>query len=156
MTFNSTDPCSHKGKSDVWLTPLWIIESLDDGVFDLDPCGEYFHKTAKEIYTEYGLEKNWFGKIWLNPPYSEHEIWMKKLKNHGFGTALLFNRFDTKSFQKYAIESSSIFFLEGRIKFLKISINNQLIEKNNAGCGSVLISYGYTPDYSKLKGWKAK
>lgn len=151
MSFVSTDPVSHKGQSDVWLTPLWIIEALGND-FDLDPCGESFHLTAKEIYTENGLERMWFGKVWLNPPYSEAKFWMDALSNHGFGTALVFNRTDTKLLQRHIQIASSVFFLEGRIKFL----TKDLKEKHNAGTGSILISYGYTPDYSKLKGWKAK
>jgi hypothetical protein len=56
---------------------------------------------------------------------------------------------ETKDKMKIA---SSVFFLEGRIKFLKPDFR----EGHNAGCGSILISYGYTPNYSKLKGWQAK
>jgi len=37
----------NKGATDIWLTPLEIIDAL--GPFDLDPCGEQFHKTAKTI-----------------------------------------------------------------------------------------------------------
>jgi len=150
VTFVSTDPQSHKGKTDVWLTPLWIVEAL--GNFDLDPCGESYHKTANSIYTESGLEKEWFGKVWLNPPYAEADVWMRKLKQHNCGTALLFNRFDTVNFQRYAKEATSIFFLEGRIRFLR----PDLTVGHNAGTGSVLISYGYTPPYQLLKGWQAK
>lgn len=69
-TFNSTDPHNHRGKTDSWLTPLWIIEALGNN-FDLDPCGFNHHKTAKEIWQlpKCGLENDWHGKVWLNPPY---------------------------------------------------------------------------------------
>jgi|WetSurMetagenome_2_1015567.scaffolds.fasta_scaffold336426_2 hypothetical protein len=150
MSFVSTDPASRKGKSDIWLTPLWIINAL--GEFDYDPCGELYHKTAKHINDKFGLERQWVGKVWLNPPYSEAGKWLDKLAKHNLGTALLFNRMDTKSLQKHVQIASSVFFLEGRIKFLKPN----LTEGHNAGCGSMLLSYGYTPCYSKLKGWKAK
>jgi hypothetical protein len=45
----------NRGETDIWLTPLDIISPLGD--FDLDPCGEAFHKTANTIYTERGLSK---------------------------------------------------------------------------------------------------
>lgn len=151
MSFVSTDPQNHKGQSDVWLTPLWLIKALGDD-FELDPCGESFHRTANQVFTEEGLDKKWFGKVWLNPPYSEAKIWIAKLIAHNYGTALLFNRMDTKLMQDVVLKASSVFFLEGRIKFL----TKDLEEKHNAGTGSVLISFGYTPDYSNLKGWKAK
>lgn len=153
MSFVATDPVSHSGKTDTWLTPLWIIEALGND-FDLDPSGYPEHKTAKKLYClpENGLIGHWFGKVWLNPPYSECELWLDSLANHGLGTALIFNRLDTKSLQRHVQIASSVFFLAGRIKFLK----PDLTEGHNAGVGSILLSYGYTPDYSKLKGWKAK
>lgn len=51
----------NKGETDVWLTPLDLITPL--GTFDLDPCGEAFHKTAHTIYTSDGLNKPWFGRV---------------------------------------------------------------------------------------------
>ncbi len=151
--FISTDPANHKGKSDVWLTPLSLIKSL--GEFDLDPCAFADHETApnKMLLPHCdGLVNEWFGKVWLNPPYSDLEKWLDKLADHGFGTALVFNRLDTKCLQRHVKKASSVFFIAGRIKFL----NSDFKESNNAGVGNILISYGYTPDYKKLNGWKAK
>ena len=98
----------NKGKTDVWLTPLEIINDL--GEFDLDPCGEADHLTAKTIYSSNGLEKEWFGKVWLNPPYSEVEKWLKKLAEHGNGIALVFARMETKWAQTIIPQCSSVFF----------------------------------------------
>ena len=153
MSFVSTDPVSHKGNTDTWLTPLSLIQWL--GEFDLDPCAFEGHETAtnKMLLPHCdGLKQDWFGKVWLNPPYSEAEKWLDKLAKHGYGTALLFNRLDCKYQQRHVQIASSVFFLSGRIKFLK----PDKTEGHNAGCGSILLSYGYTPDYSLLKGWKAK
>ena len=151
MTFTKLDPQSHKGVTDVWLTPLWIIDNLGND-FDLDPCGEKHHKTANHIYTTKGLESDWFGKVWLNPPYSELSKWLDKLSEHNNGIALIFNRMDTKTLQKHVRLAQSVYFIEGRIKFL----TKELKEKHNAGTGSMLLSYGFTPDYSKFRGWQAK
>ena len=150
-SFISTD--NNTSKSDTWLTPLNIIESLGND-FDLDPCGFEFHKTAKLIYElpVCGLTSAWSGKVFLNPPYSNIKIWLDKLSVHGYGTALVFNRADTCVMQDHFTKASSVFFLSGRISFLK----KDLTRMSNAGTGSILLSYGYTPDYSKLKGWKAK
>lgn len=150
MSFVATDPVSHKGKTDTWLTPLWIVDAL--GGFDFDPCPFPNHQTATHLHVGDGLLHEWQGKVWLNPPYSECEVWLNRLAQHGYGTALIFNRLDTKFLQRQVQIASSVFFMAGRIKFLKPDLN----EGHNAGCGSVLLSYGYTPDYSKLKGWKAK
>ncbi len=151
MSFVSTDPASHRGNTDTWLTPLWLIRSL--GEFDFDPCPYPEHPTAKYSATGDGLKmEKWVGRVWLNPPYSELGDWLDKLAFHGNGVALVFNRCDTKAIQKHLRIASSVFFLEGRIKFLRPDFT----EGHNAGCGSMLFSYGHTPDYSKLKGWIAK
>jgi len=153
VSFTATDIPQGASKTDTWLTPLWIIEALG-GDFDLDPCGFHKHRTASLIYQlpMDGLEHPWHGKVWLNPPYSDAKTWLNKLAVHGHGTALVFNRADTKTMQEHFRKASSVFFIEGRIRFLK----EDLSQGGNAGTGSMLLSYGYTPDYLKLKGWKAK
>lgn len=151
MSFVSTDPPSQKGATDTWLTPLWIIEALGND-FDYDPSPFHGHNTAKLLEAGDGLLSKWHGKVWLNPPYSDAESWLDRLSAHGFGTALIFNRLDTKALQRHVNIASSVFFMSGRIKFLKPDFT----EGGNAGVGNILLSYGYTPDYSKLKGWKAK
>jgi hypothetical protein len=146
----------NKGATDVWLTPLEIVDSL--GFFDLDPCGESFYNTAKKIYTENGLVNSWFGRIWLNPPYSEVGIWLDRLydqTNHGCsGVALVFNRSDTKWFQKHIALCTSAFLPAGRIKFL----TKNLDVKGNAGAPSIFLSYGETPNWDNLPmdGYKIK
>jgi len=54
-------------------TPPYIVEAARElmGEFDLDPAScELANRMikAKEYYTENGLEKPWFGKVFLNPP----------------------------------------------------------------------------------------
>lgn len=130
-------------KTDEWLTPPEIIKSL--GEFDLDPCSPINRpwRTAKNHYTKIddGLSKEWFGRVWLNPPYNRLiEHWMQKMADHQNGIALIFARTETKFFQHHVFNSaSSILFLEGRIYFY----NNLGIKASfNSGAPSVLISYG--------------
>lgn len=134
----------NKGQTDVWLTPLNLIQSL--GEFDLDPCGESFHKTAKTIYTERGLEQEWFGRVWLNPPYSEVHLWLNKMVQHNNGIALCFARTEVKWAQEIMPKASSVFFPKGRIFFL----TKDLERKGNAGGPSMLLSFGEVPDWSKV------
>ena len=134
----------NKGETDIWLTPLDLIRPL--GVFDLDPCGESFHKTAKTIYTEGGLSKDWFGRVWLNPPYSEVEKWLERLVEHGSGIALVFARMDVKWAQKILPQATSVFFPKGRLYFL----TKELKIKGNAGAPSMFISFGEVPDWTKI------
>ena len=134
----------NKGETDTWLTPLDLIRPL--GVFDLDPCGESFHKTAKTIYTEGGLNKDWFGRVWLNPPYSEVEKWLDRLVEHGSGIALVFARMDVKWAHKILPQATSVFFPKGRLYFL----TKELKIKGNAGAPSMFISFGEVPDWTKI------
>lgn len=130
-------------KSDIWLTPPHIIQSL--GEFDLDPCcpSEMPWKTANKSYTqiENGLIQPWEGRVWLNPPYSrEATKWLKKLAQHGNGVALVFARTETTwFFENIWKKAHALLFLEGRIHF---HLLNGERAQANAGAPSVLVAYG--------------
>jgi len=136
--FSRLDNPNHKGQTNVWLTPLWLVKKL--GTFDLDPCGYPGHFTAKELYCETdrdGLAEDWFGRVWLNPPYgNEIGFWLDRLQIHGNGIALVFARTETNWFQR--LNPDLIFLLKGRIKFLRPDYS----EGSNAGHGSMLLAFG--------------
>lgn len=135
----------NKGKTDIWLTPPHIIEAL--GPFDLDPCGEIYHRTANTIYCSGGLNTEWFGRVWLNPPYSEVEVWLDKMIEHNNGVALVFARTDTRWAQKAMKSAYSIFFPRKRLTFLKPDLSKPI---GNAGAPSMFLSFGYGPNWSRL------
>lgn len=126
-----------------WLTPPEIIKSL--GEFDLDPCAPVTRpwETAKHHYTIHddGLLLNWFGRVWLNPPYGSYlNTWMQKMAMHNHGIALTFARTETKTFHHYIFPvADSIHFLEGRLFFHNRDGSQA---KWNGGAPSVLIAYG--------------
>lgn len=126
-----------------WLTPSWIVEAL--GEFDLDPCGAPEHDLAARTYLlengDNGLELPWFGRVWLNPPYGrEQEPFMRRLVDHGQGTALIFARTETRSFFETVWDSASaVLFIRGRLTFAKADGGKPIA---NAGAPSVLVAYG--------------
>lgn len=126
-------------QKDITLTPLDLIKGI--GEFDLDPCGFKGHKTAKRIYLlpkEDGLKKEWFGKVWLNPPYSETIKWIKKMAKYNNGVACVLASTETDWFQEYILKkANAIFFLKSRPKFL-----NKDFKIVNLMRGIVLVSYG--------------
>ena len=70
-------------QSDEWSSPRELVEPLDEAVggFDLDPCsGAETSPFAEETYTEDddGLAQDWFGDVWVNPPYSDMDGWTEK------------------------------------------------------------------------------
>ena len=57
-----------------WYTPPHIFDGL--GIFDLDPAspvGGVAWIPALQYYTleDDGLTSDWFGRVWLNPPYGK-------------------------------------------------------------------------------------
>jgi len=150
MTFNSTDPQNHKG-NDSWLTPPWLIEALGND-FDLDPCGFHKHKTAKSIYElpSDGLELPWYGKVWLNPPYSTARRWLDKMCEHRYGSVLIFVR--TGTLGLYMKDCDHLFFLRKRVRFLDTDLKQAPF---NPGADSMVMSWGYQ-NFSNLEGVQIK
>lgn len=116
-----------------WFTPDFYMEMVRDvlGSIDLDPAS---HPLAQEricathFFTEDddGLSKDWFGKVWLNPPYAQPAIGHfvdKMLMEAASGRIeeaimLTHNYTDTGWFQKAARAATAICFTKGRIKFV--------------------------------------
>ena len=133
------DNQAHEGKSNVWLTPRFILDAL--GPFDLDPCAEPGWPTATQHISlpDNGLVAEWNGFVFINPPYGKYTPhWLDKLALHNHGIALVFARTDTRWFQRAASKCSAMFFLAPRVTFLKPDHSTD----TNAGCGSCLIAFG--------------
>ena len=132
---------SDNGKEE-WLTPPEIIHSL--GIFDLDPCSPINRPwpTANNHYTilDDGLKKEWFGRVWCNPPYGgKTSTWLDKCSGHGNAIALTFARTETKMFfDSVWDKADAILFLKGRIKFFHVTGTRG----DSSGAPSVLIAYG--------------
>jgi hypothetical protein len=125
-----------------WLTPPELVKKL--GEFDLDPCTPvkppFVHAKINFNLNDNGLSKEWFGRVYMNPPYGKGmEIWMERLKNHGNGIALIFARTETKLFFNHIWDNAhAILFVKGRIKFYNVDGE----QKGTPGAPSVFIAYG--------------
>ena len=79
--------------SDEQYTPKWIFEEM--GVeFDLDvsaPEGGVPWIPAKRYFTEAddGLQQDWAGNVWMNPPFSKVTLWVDKFMENNNGICLL-------------------------------------------------------------------
>lgn len=118
------------GASVEWQTPPEILAAL--GPFDDDP--------AKAGQRD-GLDREWRGFVWLNPPYGATMWpWLAKLAEHGQGIALLFARTETRGFfSEVWGKASALLFLRGRPHFYK---NGQRASGNSGG-PVVLVAYGH-------------
>lgn len=135
---------SAKSKTNEWLTPPTILRAL--GEFDLDPCSPVSRPwdTAKTHYTmvDNGLIQPWFGRVWLNPPYSTELLgrFVSRLADHGCGTALIFARTETDAFFSHVWErASALLFIRGRLNF---HFPDGARAPGNSGAPSVLCAYG--------------
>lgn len=115
-----------------WFTPVEYIELARGvlGEIDLDPAT---HEQAQAIVRaaryftkpENGLEREWHGRVWLNPPYAQPLIadFVSKMcaeRKAGRITAaimLTHNYTDTTWFHEAAGVADAICFTRGRVKF---------------------------------------
>jgi len=130
--------------SDEWFTPAWIFDALDVR-FDLDPCnskgGQPANNWCAERFPMSGLEKDWFGSVWLNPPFGSRNgivPWLERLIDHGNGIALVPNRTATDWFQDAAEASDRMILIRGKVKFIDAWGH----EGKSPGYGNVLLAYG--------------
>jgi DNA N-6-adenine-methyltransferase (Dam) len=132
------------GRSQVHLTPRWIIDAL--GPFTTDPCAAMPPRPwdcAAVNFTEIddGLQRNWCGRIWLNPPFDRYAVgqWIQRLAEHGRGTALLHARTEAAWFEPIWQYASGILFMANRIKFCRCDGSEQ---PHNSGAPPVLVAFG--------------
>ena len=130
-------------RNDRWLTPLPIVNAL--GVFDLDPCAAPNHPTATAMWTPEnghdGLEEEWFGRVWMNPPYGRvMRQWVDRLVEHGSGTMLIPVATGTKLWMDAAWpNASAIHFWRHRVKFLR---RDGLDDDMVSPAASALVAFG--------------
>jgi len=123
-------------KNDILQTPNHIWESL--GPFDLDPCAGEFTKIGKVNWWdgrgENGLKMKWEGFVWCNPPFSQKEIWAKKMIEHGNGLMILPERGSAPWFGPLAESAGSYFVMGKKVNFIGGTSSNNL--------GSILFPFG--------------
>ena len=131
------------GDSQDWITPRWIIDAL--GPFDLDPCAAFPRPWDCAAYNlalgSDGLSRDWKGRVWLNPPFNRYEVgkWIKKLAEHGRGTALLHARTEAAWFEPVWKSASGILFLADRLYF---HYPDGRRAEANSGAPACLVSFG--------------
>lgn len=78
-------------ESDEWCTPGWLASLL--GWFDLDPCSN--PRSNILAHTKYmlesgdnGLRDPWFGRVYVNPPYSDPFPWAHRAATYAHAHVL--------------------------------------------------------------------
>ena len=115
-----------------WYTPRNIIETARAvmGSIDVDPASSDCANEVVDAETYYtaetdGLTKEWFGNVWMNPPYSTELIdkFVDKLVeqkgNYKQAIVLVNNATETEWFEKIVNIASVVCFPRHRVKFYK-------------------------------------
>ena len=118
---------SPKVIKDDWETPPDLFKQLEMefGRFNLDPCANSLNTMCVKYYDESddGLGLAWYGRVWMNPPYSEWGKWAQKAVKEikkGATTliiALLPVDTSTKAFHECILGKAEIRFLPRRLRY---------------------------------------
>jgi len=138
----------HEDSSDEFGTPGEFHRPIAAAVggFDLDPAsGAEDQPLASTRYTkdDDGLSQEWFGKVWLNPPFSAKEEWVRKALNEmnaghvELAVVLLPVDTSTQWFHDYIVEADALCFVEGRLSFVG--------GDRNPNFGVMLAAFGEVP-----------
>jgi hypothetical protein len=115
-----------------WYTPKEYIEAARQvlGEIALDPASNPLANDIVQAATFYtvedtGLDKDWFGTVWMNPPYESGLIGQfaeKLCDSYASGNVtdaivLVNNATETRWFQSLAEQASAACFPKGRVKF---------------------------------------
>lgn len=127
-----------------WCTPPAIFEALKIR-FDLDVCappGGLPWIPADDVYSlpdRDGLTLPWHGRVWLNPPYSQVQVWIMRFLKHHHGIALVFARSGSRWAQHALSCVDAVCFLSGRVWFIR---GDGQTTRNAAGADSMLLACG--------------
>lgn len=158
---------SYNSGNNEWYTPSEYIELAREvmGGIDLDPAScERANEVvqAKGYYTAEtdGLAQDWFGNVWLNPPYSTEliakfsEKLVKELPQIEAAIVLVNNATETEWFCKLVGMARAVCFPNGRVKFYR--------PDGTTGSplqGQAILYYGDSPERFietfRSKGWCA-
>jgi hypothetical protein len=142
MALGSHQQCV--GKSQDHITPKWLIDALGGAnSFDLDPAAAIVRPwpCARISWSDHGLEREWFGFIYLNPPFDRYEVgaWIARLAEHGNGITLLHARTEAEWFEPIWRHAAVILFMADRIHFHRPDGSRQ---PANSGAPPILAAFG--------------
>lgn len=116
----------HKHSKDDWGTPQAFFNTVaKETTFDLDVCADVKNSKCPVFLSSEmdALSMDWWGTIWMNPPYSKvgpfmiHFLKQFVSGNVDKGYVLVAARTDTQWFQAASTWAAEIRFLKGRLTF---------------------------------------
>ncbi|MBR1436893.1 MAG: hypothetical protein IJ587_00010 [Synergistaceae bacterium] len=158
---------SYNAGNNEWYTPSDYVELARSvmGSIDLDPATTDIAQKVVRAETYYtketdGLSHDWFGNVWLNPPYASELItkftdkFIAEFGNIAQAIILVNNATETEWFSSLVSKASAVCFPRGRVKFY--APNGEIGAPLQ---GQALLYYGNnTEDFMskfRVKGWCA-
>lgn len=150
---------------DCWATPWPVVRALASrfagGEFDLDPCCSPLTAKASTYYTamDDGLSRPWFGRVFVNPPYSDVGAWVDKACreiDNGHATVvvmLLLNSTDTTWFARLERQTAQgggvLLFPQGRVSFIPPS--SEISASSNSRGSLIAVLWPRLPNLRLLR-----
>ncbi|MBP1921825.1 phage N-6-adenine-methyltransferase [Halorubrum alkaliphilum] len=139
----------HENSSDEFGTPAEFVRPIAEAVgdFDLDPASGAEatpHASTRFTKEDDGLSRERFGTVWLNPPFSEKERWVRRARSEVAAghveTAVVLLPVDTSTqlFHEHVAPAPVVCFVEGRLSFIG--------GDRNPNFGILLAVFGEVPD----------
>jgi site-specific DNA-methyltransferase (adenine-specific) len=128
-SLRTTKPKGFGEVKDEWETPPEVFKPLvmEFGGFELDPAANDHNSLGKRHYDladgSDGLALAWYGRVWLNPPYSEWGRWARKALREVRGgavplvVALLPVDTSTRAFHDAIWGKAEVRFIRGRLRY---------------------------------------
>lgn len=86
-----------------------------------------------------GLSQEWFGRVWLNPPFSKIHPWVARMREHNNGIMLCFSRTDATWFVELTKFCGAVYLLMRRMQFWRPGDQPR---KQKCPLGVVLFPFG--------------
>jgi hypothetical protein len=124
---------AYNGGENEWYTPTHFVDAARRvmGSIDVDPASNpqaqgWIQATRYFTKDDSGLDKDWHGNVWMNPPYAQpliSQFCEKVAAEHESGrvtqaVVLVNNGTETKWGQRLLAVASAVCFPTGRIKFI--------------------------------------
>jgi len=122
---------AHNSGENEWYTPEKFITAARNvmGSIDFDPASSEIANrtvgaTTYKTKDDSGLDVDWHGNVWMNPPYAQPLIMqfsekvVEQLPNIKQAIVLVNNGTETKWFQLMAKNASAICLISSRVKFI--------------------------------------
>lgn len=150
------------GAGPEWGTPPTIVRTLvealgeledaDARLFDLDPASgaePFPYARTRWTKADDGLARDWFGHVWLNPPYGRriNDVWAGWAYHQVVSgnvdslTALVANSSSTDWFDLYA-RAPVRCDLDQRLKFYDPSDDGEEMSRDSASFASTIVVFG--------------